>query len=529
MAAAVKQVRNDNRASSGNGGVKLIDWMAQNAPKQKAAAKPAKDYSGDYDDIVSRAEETGTPDAMKYSYAVSLAQDDLGDDADPDDMREAIDGYFAEMNPTQTGEQFRGEDNLFSQFGRGARNLVDDAVGFGGDVIDGAWDTVMGGLGDLVGDKAGDYLRDMFDDEDAEIAANVLLDAGLTAIPVVGPALSLGKNLAQNSENIYEAVSGRDDITGQELTLPERIGSAGLAALSVLPAAGGVGRTASALKTSAAAKAGDEAAKTVKSLMGSKAAISNVVNGAKNIPSIAGDTMETAAGNLSAIGKQDGFLANLKQVPKSLGDLKNTIGSGTHAAVSGLNPTQGYLANDYFRNAVDDNIGSGIVENLADKAAVSLRDAAKNGGMSGVMGNLGNKAKSSLIDMGSGLLSNAGTMATGAYMGGLRAGYSPLDFTGAMNVMGGEDGEDWMKNMANMFLLSHVPGSAMRGRPGVTGKQVNTTGRYLNPMTNPAQANRIGAVANRVSDRASNPGTETTTDMMRRYLLGGDEDGEDAE
>lgn len=529
MAAAAKQVRNDNRASSGNSGVKLVDWMARNAPKQKTAAKPAKDYSGDYDDIVSRAEETATPDAMKYSYAVSLAQDDLGGNADPDDMREAIDGYFAEMNPTQTGEQFRGEDNLFSQFGRGARNLVDDAVGFGGDVIDGAWDTVMGGLGDLVGDQAGDFLRDMFDDEDAEIAANVLLDAGLTAIPVVGPALSLGKNLAQNSENIYEAVSGRDDITGQELTVPERIGSAGLAALGVLPAAAGVGRTANVLKTGAAAKAGDEAAQTVKSLMGPRAAISNVVHGAKNIPSIAGDTVKGAADDLAAIGKQGGFLANLKQVPKSLGAAKDTVGSGARDAIAGLNPTQGELANDLFRDVVDVTADSGVAEKLAGNAAVTLKDAAKSGGMSGVVGNLGNKAKSALVDMGTGVLSNTVPMAAGAYMGGLRAGYSPLDFTGAMNVMGGENSEDWVGNMANMFLLSHIPGSAMRGRPGVTGKQVSTVGGYINPMTNPAQANRIGAVANRVSDRVSGPGTETTTDMMRRYLLGGDEDGEDAE
>lgn len=222
--------------------------------------KQTKDISNDANTktVMQRAESmpsSSGSDQAKYAYAVSLASDDMGDDLDTDSLEflDTVDSYYAQMDPTMSASELRGE-NPFGTAVRNVRMGIDGANDLLGDLLKGTWDFGAGALGGLVGsgaellgveDAAEDWsqaARDFLSDDAADTITSIGTDIAVAAIPGVGLPLSVAKGLVENSDDIYEAVTGRDDITLQQLSDNQRLGR-GLsgtlgAVLSALPAVG---------------------------------------------------------------------------------------------------------------------------------------------------------------------------------------------------------------------------------------------------------------------------------------------------
>lgn len=219
-----------------------------------------------YEDALEAAEESSDPDAFKYSLAVDIVNSNVGNEQTLGDnaYKQAIDAVYDKMSPSVSGRTMRGE-NLATDF----INFLDDgidAVNYGiGTGIDFVWDNTVGNLGGLAA-MGGGALGNMFFGEDNDLGemfeqgrsgvadlvspetgamvSDMLIDLGLAAIPGVGTGLVLGKNAIQNSENIYEFMTGTDDITGEQLDPTQwafkGITGIGGTALSALPGTGNV-------------------------------------------------------------------------------------------------------------------------------------------------------------------------------------------------------------------------------------------------------------------------------------------------
>lgn len=217
-----------------------------------------------YEDALVAAEESSDPDAFKYTLAVDIVDSNIGNEQTLGDnaYKQAIDAVYDKMNPSVSGRQMRGE-NIVTDF----VNFLDDgidAVNYGiGTGIDFIWDNTVGNLGGLA-TMGGGALGNLFFGEDNDlgemfeqgrdavgdwvtpetgaIVSDMLIDLGLSAIPGVGTGLVLGKNAIQNSENIYEFMTGADDITGEQLDptqwLFKGVTGIGGTALSALPGSG---------------------------------------------------------------------------------------------------------------------------------------------------------------------------------------------------------------------------------------------------------------------------------------------------
>lgn len=219
-----------------------------------------EDDGFDYEAAARKAEESDNSDGYKYQVAVERAQQLAGDDVSDEEMRKLVDNEFAKLSPTATGEQMRGEDNIGAQLVGGFNQALDGVTGLVGEGINGLWDYGVGGLaGGLAGlaglisgnadedwgRKALDAVGSVVGDGgyiDGKDIANIGLDIALGAVPGVGVPLVVGKNLMQNADNIREAATGYDSITGEELSDDARWAN-GLAAaanvgLSALPGIG---------------------------------------------------------------------------------------------------------------------------------------------------------------------------------------------------------------------------------------------------------------------------------------------------
>ena len=132
--------------------------------------------------------------------------------------------------------------------------------------MDNAADFVIGGIADWFG--AGDDFRNLFNGEDLAVIPDMLEDVALGALGPVGIAAAVGKNAAQRTDQIVEALSGRDSVTGEKIGLDRRIGKGGEAllgtALSALPGVGKLASKGIVGAEEAAAKAAKAAAKQEK-------------------------------------------------------------------------------------------------------------------------------------------------------------------------------------------------------------------------------------------------------------------------
>lgn len=217
------------------------------------------DISG-YEDAIKAAEESDDPDAYKYKLAVEIVDSQIGNEQTlgDDEYRQAIDATFDQMNPTVSGSEMRDEANdPLSGAVRGARGVIDDINQGVGTGLDWLWDNTVGNLAGLVGGGVsalfgGDF-EDSFEDvkgnvsdwvtpETGAMVSDMVMDLGLAAIPGVGIPLSVAKNAIQNSENIWEGVTGIDDITGERIDPGQQVAKLatglGGTALSAIPGIG---------------------------------------------------------------------------------------------------------------------------------------------------------------------------------------------------------------------------------------------------------------------------------------------------
>ena len=254
--------KSDTGGSKGSPSFSKSGYRSQKAVDTSSIAKRdgVEDDGFDYEAAARKADESDNSDGYKYQVAVERAKQLAGDDVSDEEMRRLVDNEFAKLSPTATGEQMRGEDNAGAQLIGGFNQALDGVTGLIGDGINGLWDYGVGGLAaglaglaglisgnadENWGQKAFDAVGSVVGDGgyiDGQDIANIGLDIALGAVPGVGVPLVVGKNLAQNADNIREAVTGYDSITGEKLSDDARWAN-GLAAaanvgLSALPGIG---------------------------------------------------------------------------------------------------------------------------------------------------------------------------------------------------------------------------------------------------------------------------------------------------
>lgn len=180
-----------------------------------------------------------TSDADKYQVAVSQARTELGDGASDKDLRLRTDEiYENDLGGETKASDLRGE-NIFTQAIRGLDEGWTDLTNTIGGGLDWAYDNTIGGLTGT---------QDAFSGEDIGGVIDVGTDIGLGALSfvpgvnLVAAPLLVGKNVIQESDNIYEAFTGRDATTLQKLSdgqrLSKGIGSALNVGLGSVPVIG---------------------------------------------------------------------------------------------------------------------------------------------------------------------------------------------------------------------------------------------------------------------------------------------------
>lgn len=226
----------------------------------------------DYSAAAKTAEGTDNSDGHKYQVAVERARQIAGDDVSESQMRDLVDAEFAKLNPTATGEQMRGEDNFGARAIGGINDAIDNVTDLAGNGIDLLWDGIVGNAAGLLGGAAGlltgnddwgsnanEFVSGLVGDDgnggptilDTDVLGDVALDLAISAIPGVGVPIMLGKSALQNSNNIREAIEGRDSISGERLD-EGQVATKGLAALAdvALSALPGLGRARNLTKAS---------------------------------------------------------------------------------------------------------------------------------------------------------------------------------------------------------------------------------------------------------------------------------------
>lgn len=276
--------KSDSGGSKGSPSFSKSGYRSQGPVNTSAISKRegVEDDGFDYNAAARKAEESDNSDGYKYQVAVERAQQIAGDDVSDEEMRQLVDNEFSKLSPTATGAQMRGEDNAGAQLVGGFNQALDGVTGLIGEGINGIWDYGVGGIagglaglaGLLTGNADEDWGQKAFDAVgsvvgdggyiDGQDIANIGLDIALGAIPGVGVPLVVSKNLAQNADNIREAATGYDSITGEELSGDARLAN-GLAAvanvgLSALP---GIGRARNLAAADDVLSAGDDVVKAL--------------------------------------------------------------------------------------------------------------------------------------------------------------------------------------------------------------------------------------------------------------------------
>lgn len=542
--------------------------MQGTAPKSDKGEGDVTDYS----DAIAAAEETDDPDAYKYALAVRIVDNQIGNEQTlgDDEYRAAIDATFDQMNPSVTGSSMRGEDDVLSGAVRTARSVIDDINETAGTGLDWLWDNTAGNLGGLAGvainglsSTAGKLFGsdDEFDPEKAfsggkqtvsdlvtpetgAIASDLLIDLGLSAIPGVGLGLAAGKNAIQQSENIYEALSGRDDITGEEIDVPQRAAKGlmgiGSTALSVVP---GLGKAGNAKEL---AKAGKGMVSEYSGMIDDADDVLKFLDDAESAAASGSvdDILKAASGRSDDAGKEIADLIKeyngsngqqtIDSLSKSIEDVANSYRGSMEfqkdVAKSGLesaeqasrldtpmaaidslsNKIKDYPENfkGFMRQAGGDIKGGHPIEAIKDvknafMGPVDINDALSRyygGSIRGNGGSLKDRAADSIRNAGGNILygtipsaaSNAGISALGSYA---ELGDDWLE--GLANMYGSDDGgvpEGYMPHIMTMMIGRKLGGDRMSSRlPGPNG----TIGGGLNVPYTAAQAS---AYANYLAD-----------------------------
>lgn len=488
-----------------------------------------EDDGFDYEAAARKAEESDNSDGYKYQVAVERARQIAGDDVSDEDMRDLVDAEFAKLSPTATGAQMRGEDNAAAQAIGGFNQAIDNVTGLVGDGINGLWDYGVGGIagglaglaGFLTGNQDEDWGQKAFDavggvvGEDGYIdgqdIASIGLDVLLGSVPGVGVPLVVGKNLAQNADNIREAVTGYDSVTGEELSGDARLAN-GLAAvanvgLSALP---GIGRARNLAAADDVLGAADDLA-----------GIASRAAEARPAPLLSALRPSSLA--RQAAGNADDAASAIGSVGQAISGARGPL-SRLRAAVTPAQPS--------VRNAVADVIGTSArggakraaasrlagkaAEGVGEQAAKSLGrravEAAGRGIRSGAQGVAGMGAVP-LAASGSGILNMAAAQDRG--IGDVAGDY--IDSV----LQGGEMNGPLVQSILPVGVNLLTRGRA-RSMPGVTGR--------INPNVAPALRYAQVANAGRASGEAAQRmrGDGMSNDEIEEYLamIGGDRDAD---
>lgn len=394
----------------------------------------------DYDSVIERAESTDNPDGYKYQVAVQLAQNMAGSGIDDADMRDLVDSEFAKLNPTATGAAMRGEDNLGAMMMGGfneARDNVSDIVGRG---IDGIWDGIVGNgagiLGGIVGAVTGDedtgsdwneFVSGLIGDEDGAIfdtrtLGDIATGIAVSAIPGIGVPLSAGMALLDNSDNIREALEGRDSISRQSLDADERLTKLGSSAIdTLLAAAPGMGK----LRNATAARSLDDILSSTDDLAEMAKGMSEASTigrslAPSNVVAIARDSARGMPARISA------RIGNVGNAVKSGDGVAGKIGSAIKAART---PTKQALQDSTLRSSVASlRSGEELATKLDELASAGAKGAADN---SGRLGRAARALKNAVIPNGpKDALANA--LGSGA-MGAVGLGNGILNYAAETN------------------------------------------------------------------------------------------------
>lgn len=349
----------------------------------------------DYDGVIEKAEDTDNPDGYKYQVAVQLAQNMAGPDIDDADMRDLVDSEFAKLNPTATGAQMRGEDNLGAMMMGGfneAKDNVSDAVGHG---IDSLWDGLVGGgagvLGGIVGAVTGDedtgsdwneFVSGLIGDEDGAIfdtrtLGDIATGIAVSAIPGIGVPLSAGMALIDNSDNIREAIEGRDSISRQNLDADERLTKLGSTAIdTVLAAAPGMGK----LRNATAARSLDDVLSSTDDL----AEMAKGISEASTIGRSLAPSNVAAIARDSARGMPARISARIGEVGNAIKNGDGAVGKIGDAITAARTPTRQALQDSTLRDAVASLRSGGELATKVDELAkAGAKGAADSSGRLG--------------------------------------------------------------------------------------------------------------------------------------------------
>lgn len=221
--------------------------LGSNTPTSKQKEQPSLGNSA-RNTLNSVSASNNDNGASKYVMAVNMAKEKFKDDPDVNQtiFRNSVDEIYNDLKEEgdKSAADLRGE-NWLQQAGRAVGEGIDtvnNGIGYG---LDWLLDNIAGNAIGLFDQQAGQNFKDMWDAEDLAIVPDIAEDIGLSLIPYAGIPLAMGKNAAQRTDEIAEAITGRDSVTQEKLNGYERGGRAVESALGVgLSAIPGVGKAA---------------------------------------------------------------------------------------------------------------------------------------------------------------------------------------------------------------------------------------------------------------------------------------------
>lgn len=293
--------------------------------------------------IADQANQTYDPEMAKYYAAVDLARQKFSgnEEANEKMFRKEIDRiYKDELQGTLNPDTDIRGNNVMSQAIRGLNEGYDDLLSIAGNAIDKPWDVIAGGIADATGQhKAADKLRNLMDGRDVGTALDIGADIALMANPMTMP-IGVAKALIQQSDNIDEAIKGRDNVTLEDLTGAQRAARGGEAALNTalatLPGVGKSGKVLKAAKADEVAKSVDDAKELVKPL--EKAVDTAKTNAKDSKDAYMSELLDDQAKHQTKINRLMGRPIsgeNIKDTEKMLDETNSKIGSLKNGEIVG--------------------------------------------------------------------------------------------------------------------------------------------------------------------------------------------------
>lgn len=498
----------------------------------------------DYETAIQQAEETDNPDGYKYQVAVDLAKQRAGEGVDDSQMRDLVDAEFAKLNPTTSGASMRGEDDVMSRFMGGARQMIDDLTSAGGDAVEFISDDLLGGFfggvadvaGALTGNEGwGDAARETWDgvvDDggliDPDMVSSILIDLGLSAIPGVGVPLMAGKSLIQQSDNIREALEGRDSISRESLNEGERAAKGGSAALdTVLSVIPGLGRLRNAAAVDDVIRSVGNADDTVAILKGASEYGKEIGN------SLAREASPSAMARVgrNAVSEAGGRIANASEALDAGKGVRGAMRSLARPTTEGARRR---AAETFLANGGRTSSRTAVEKALGGAGGKAAKGAGKNA--TGRFAEGARKLTNRISGAPASLAATAGGSGASGLLGTMAANnmdlFDPEDLESGISVLMdnmSDDGVDWA---IPMTLVPTLARAATRGRAvpyGPSGSNWRRTASgSVKPRneTIPLRTTSMRNFGNEMSDRARDDARDYYGADVLSQFLGGDEDGE---